>query len=315
MDDHTKLDLEAALKVIEDLLREQLKTSGRLPETIVTVGGTALAALRIRERSDDVDLYMSEIDDTAIDTVTKKYRAQYGFNFKIDATPGNTIWGSFAIDDIDQSPTVATIEIGDVAVRIRALTPETLYLIKVAADRPKDRIDVPLIASKCSYESLLPRALQLFPWYGDRSAFPEYIERLARSMARDFGRTIDSVYADFKLSEVVLVKAREIHAALESQFWQVLKAMMAAKSALSLPDPANPSKLTFNVEDANLPEELLALVHKEPVRVSDLAVSVLKAAEPKRYIAWLADIAAARNKPRDDDGGDGAGGGMSGGPG
>jgi hypothetical protein len=281
----------------------------------VTVGGTALAALRIRERSDAVDLYMSEIDDTAIDTVTKKYRAQYGFNFKIDATPGNTIWGSFAIDDIDQSPTVATIEIGDVAVRIRALTPETLYLIKVAADRPKDRIDVPLIASKCSYESLLPRALQLFPWYGDRSAFPEYIERLARSMARDFGRTIDSVYADFKLSEVVLVKAREIHAALESQFWQVLKAMMAAKSALILPDPANPSKLTFNVEDANLPEELLALVHKEPVRVSDLAVSVLKAAEPKRYIAWLANIAAARNKPRDDDGGDGAGGGMSGGPG
>src|SRR6202171_1912503 len=315
MDDHTKLDLEAALKVIEDLLREQLKTSGRLPETIVTVGGTALAALRIRERSDDVDLYMSETDDTAIDTVTKKYRAQYGFNFKIDATPGNTIWGSFAIDDIDQSPTVATIEIGDVAVRIRALTPETLYFIKVAADRPKDRIDVPLIASKCSYESLLPRALQLFPWYGDRSAFPEYIERLARSMARDFGRTIDSVYADFKLSEVVLVKAREIHAALESQFWQVLKAMMAAKSALILPDPANPSKLTFNVEDANLPEELLALVHKEPVRVSDLAVSVLKAAEPKRYIAWLANIAAARNKPRDDDGGDGAGGGMSGGPG
>jgi hypothetical protein len=103
MDDRSKLDLEAALKVIEVLLREQLKTSGRLPETIVTVGGTALAALRIRERSDGVDLYMSEIDDTAIDTVTKKYRAQYGFNFKIDATPGNTIWGSFAIDDIDQS--------------------------------------------------------------------------------------------------------------------------------------------------------------------------------------------------------------------
>jgi hypothetical protein len=94
MDDPTKLDLAAALEVIEDLLREQLKTSGRIPETIVTVGGTALAALRIRERSDDVDLYMSEIDDTAIHTVTEKYRARYGFDFKIDATPGNTIWGS-----------------------------------------------------------------------------------------------------------------------------------------------------------------------------------------------------------------------------
>lgn len=314
MDDPTKLDLAAALEVIEDLLREQLKTSGRIPETIVTLGGTALAALRIRERSDDVDLYMSEIDDAAIDTVTQKYRARYGFDFKIDATPGNTIWGSFAIDDIDQSPTVATIEIGDVAVRIRALTPETLYLVKVSADRPKDRIDVPLIASKCSYDSLLPRALQLFPWYGDRSAFPEYIERLARSMARDFGRTIDAVYADFKLPEVVLVKAHEIHVALESQFWQGLKSMMAAKSALILPDPVNPLKLTFNVGEANLPEEFLALAHKDPDRVSDLAVSVLKSAEPKRHIAWLANIAAARNKPRDD-GGDGSGGGMSGGPG
>jgi hypothetical protein len=314
MDDPTKLDLAAALEVIEDLLREQLKTSGRIPETIVTVGGTALAALRIREGSDDVDLYMSEIDDTAIHTVTEKYRARYGFDFKIDATPGNTIWGSFAIEDIDQSPTVATIQIGDVAVRIRTLTPETLYLIKVAADRPKDRIDVPLIASKCSYESLLPRALQLFPWYGDRSAFPEYVERLARSMARDFGRTIDTVYADFKLPEVVLTKAREIHVALESQFWQMLKATMAAKSALILPDPVNPLKLTFNVEEANLPEELLALVHKEPDRVSDLAVSVLKSAEPKRHIAWLANIAAARTKPKPDDDDDGAGGGMSGGP-
>jgi hypothetical protein len=120
MDDPTKLDLAAALEVIEDLLREQLKTSGRIPETIVTVGGTALAALRIRERPDDVDLYMSEIDDTAIHTVTEKYRARYGFDFKNDATSSNTIWGSFAIEDIDQSPTVATIQIGDVAVWRRA---------------------------------------------------------------------------------------------------------------------------------------------------------------------------------------------------
>jgi hypothetical protein len=231
--------LEDALRVIEDLLREQLKRSGRLPETIVIVGGTALAALRIRERSDDVDLYMSEIDDTAIHTVTEKYRARYGFDFKIDATPGNTISGSFAINDIDQSPAVATIRIGEATVRIRALTPETLYLVKVAADRPKDRIDAPLIASKCSYESLLSRALRLFPWYGDRNAFPEYVERLARSMARDFGRKIEDVYADFKLPDVILTKAREIHAALESQFWQILKSMMVRHSASISPDPAN----------------------------------------------------------------------------
>jgi hypothetical protein len=316
MDDQEKLDLKDALKVIQDLLREQLRISGRLPETVVTVGGTALAALLIRERSSDVDLYMSEIDDTAIATVTKKYRARYGFGFKIDATPGNTLWGDFAINDIDQSPTVTTIQIDKYKVSIRALSPETLYLIKVAADRAKDRPDVPLIALKCSYDSLLQRALRLFPWYGDRSAFPEYVERLARAVARDFGRPTESVYADFKLSEVVLAKVREIRVALESQFWQVLKALMMAKSDFIFPDPTNPSKLKFDAKAANLPEEFLALVEKDPGRASDLAVSALKAADSKRYIAWLATLAAAARSrlKSDNDGGDGAGGGVSGGP-
>jgi len=37
------------------------------------VGGTALAALSIRGRSDDLDVYMSELDDTAVSTVQEVF--------------------------------------------------------------------------------------------------------------------------------------------------------------------------------------------------------------------------------------------------
>jgi hypothetical protein len=48
MDDTRKIGLKEAIDVIRDLLREYLKRTGKLPETIVAVGGTALAILRIR---------------------------------------------------------------------------------------------------------------------------------------------------------------------------------------------------------------------------------------------------------------------------
>ena len=78
MDDTRKIGLKEAIEVIRDLLREYLKRTGKLPETIVAVGGTALAILRIRERSDDLDLYLSEVDDGAVDATVNRYRAKYG---------------------------------------------------------------------------------------------------------------------------------------------------------------------------------------------------------------------------------------------
>ena len=110
MDGPEQLTLADALDVIRDVLREQLKITGRLPSTVVTVGETALAALHIRERSTDIDVYMLEIDDAAISAVEDKYRHKHGLGFKIDATPVNTLWGDIAINDIDQSPAVATVQ-------------------------------------------------------------------------------------------------------------------------------------------------------------------------------------------------------------
>jgi hypothetical protein len=43
-----KVTLADAIDILRALLREQLRLTGRLPKTVVTVGGTALAALSIR---------------------------------------------------------------------------------------------------------------------------------------------------------------------------------------------------------------------------------------------------------------------------
>jgi hypothetical protein len=43
--------------------------------------------------------------------VQKFFRRKLGPNFKIDATPVNTIWGAFAVQDIEGSPTVETLDI------------------------------------------------------------------------------------------------------------------------------------------------------------------------------------------------------------
>ena len=94
--------------------------------------------------------------------------------------------------------------------------------IHVLSDRPKDRDDVILIGAKCTYEAVLDRAKRMFAWYVDRSAFPGFVERLARCMARDFHIRLDAVDRDFALPPVVSGKVVEIRSALEAQFLSVL---------------------------------------------------------------------------------------------
>lgn len=262
---------------------------------MVTVEGTALAALSIRSRSDDLDVYMSELDDTAVSTVQEFFRRKLGPNFKIDATPVNTIWGAFAVQDIDESPPVETLNIEGMPVQIRALSAETLYLVKVAADRPKDRDDVVLIGAKCTYESVLDRAKRMFPWYGDRSAFPEFVERLARCTARDFGIRLETVDRDFGLPRVVAGKVTEIRNALEAQFLSLLKAAMAGRPDLIEPSEDG-TKMIFDALSAGAPEEIVELIKRLPNETSDLAANVLKTADPKRYLEWIARRVSAKSR-------------------
>lgn len=306
MDESKKVALADAIDILRALLREHLRLTGRLPKTVVTVGGTALAALSIRGRSDDLDVYMSELDDTAVSTVQEVFRRKLGPNFKIDATPVNTIWGAFAVQDIDESPTVETLDIEGTPVQIRALSAETLYLIKVAADRPKDRDDVILIGAKCTYDAVLDRAKRMFAWYADRSAFPDFVERLARCMARDFRIRLDAVDLDFTLSPVVAGKVAEIRNALEAQFLNVLKAAMARRPDLIEPS-SDSAKMVFDAVAAGAPEEIIELTKRLPEETSDLAANVLKSADPKRHLAWIRSRVSSKSPspstpPADDSG-------------
>jgi hypothetical protein len=311
MDDTRKIGLKEAIEVIRDLLREYLKRTGKLPETIVAVGGTALAILRIRERSDDLDLYLSEVDDGAVDATVNRYRAKYGAQFKIDVTPANTLWGAFAVKDIEESPVTESIEIEGRSIQIRVLSPETMYLIKVAADRPKDRDDVPLIGKHCDYAALIARAKRLLPWYADRSSLAEYVERLVRSLGRDFGREFLQIENDLELGDAVLERAHQIRSGMELQFWQLLRAVLNQNPDLIQPDPGDPRKLTF--DRTLLRQELRDLEVKDPVRFSGVIAETLKRADVKRYVEWL-KLAARTDRPENDGDGDGSGGGMAGGP-
>jgi hypothetical protein len=311
MDDASKIGLREAIEVIRELLREHLKRTGKIPETVVAIGGTALAILRIRERSDDLDLYLSEVDDDAVESTVKRYRSMYGPQFKIDVTPANTLWGPFAVKDIEESPVTDNIEIDGQLVQIRVLSPETMYLIKVAADRPKDRDDVPIIGKHCNYMALITRAKRLLPWYADRSSFAEYVERLVRSMGRDFERDFSQIESDLGLSDAVLARAHQIRSGMELQFWQLLRSVLNQNPELIQPDPKDPRKLTF---DRNvLRQELRDLEIKDPLRFANVMAEALKRADLKRYVEWLKLV--QRRGPSDNDGdGDGSGGGMAGGP-
>lgn len=309
MDDTSKIGLKEAIEIIRDLLCRHLKRTGKVPETIVAVGGTALAILRIRERSDDLDLYLSEVNDGAVDDTVKMYRPRYGTQFKVDVTPANTLWGAFAVKDIDESPVSEHIEIEGTSVQIRVLSPETMYLIKIAANRPKDTDDVPIIGKHCDYPALIARAKRLLPWYADRSSVPEYAERLVRSLGRDFGRDFSQIEIDLELEDAVLERAHRIRSGMELQFWQLLRAVLIQNPDLIQPTPHNPRKLTFDI--SLLRQELRGLEVRDPVRFSGVIAEALKRADVKRYVEWL-KLAARTDQPEND--GDGNGGTIAGGP-
>jgi hypothetical protein len=294
MDQTGKIGLTEAIEVIHDLLREHLRRTKRMPGSVIAVGGTALAILNIRERSEDIDLYLSEVDDGAVDATVKRFRSRYGLNFKVDVTPANTLWGAFAVKDIEESPIAQRISVDEHAVEIRVLSPETLYLLKAAADRPKDRRDLELIAIHCDYTKLVGRAKRLLPWFGDRSAFPEYVERLLRVIGRDFGRSFWETELALGLGDVVLERVRDIRSGLELQFWQILRAALIANAAAIRPHPSDPKHLTFDV--ALLREELREMTTKDPQRFSDLLAETLKQADSKRYIEWLSRARAVKKQ-------------------
>jgi hypothetical protein len=86
---------------------------------------------------DGVDYYSPLIDEDVVHSVEIEMKSRFGKDFKIDATPGENLWGPILFRDIAQSGQVEVIKLSTADVPVRALSAEDLILVKIAADREK----------------------------------------------------------------------------------------------------------------------------------------------------------------------------------
>lgn len=220
------LGLEEALEIVSDLVRRHVARHGEPPHTIVLAGGSALAAHAIRLRSIDVDLYLSTLDDDLVAATEDAARRLHGPDFRLDATSVDTLWGSIQVRDIAHSPVVAELDIEGARVPVRALTPETLYVLKAAAGRQRDQDDLTLIARHTTPERVLVRAREMLPWVGDRARLPDYLHRLSQSIAPAYGWPLERIDASLGLPVSIQARLDERRSAEGERYRLLLRAAM-----------------------------------------------------------------------------------------
>jgi hypothetical protein len=172
-------DALGAIRRIVDVAEERGETLG---SPVVLVGGTAMAAWAVREHSNDVDLYVSDVPAESVEQVEAELRAVHGPTFRLDVTSGENVWGSILVRDIKSSPVVGTI--GD--HEVRALSIEDLFLLKLASGRPRDLEDLDLLAPHTSIDALVTRWNELVRWHGARHAILGFAGAFVRLAQRLF---------------------------------------------------------------------------------------------------------------------------------
>lgn len=171
------IDFAQALECIKKVVQAHVDKHGDAPPFIVLVEGTAMAARGIRLTSTDVDYYSPIVDEDVIHVVESEMKARFGREFKIDATPGENLWGPILFRDIADSGQVTSVSVGRAEVPIMALSGEDLVLVKIAADRQKDRDDLGLLAPAVEIDALVARFNIVIRWHGDRSAILGFADR------------------------------------------------------------------------------------------------------------------------------------------
>jgi len=193
------IDYAQTLQVVQELL-ERHDRAGLLTRDpgVVLVGGNALMAHQIRMASGDVDLYFPQYSADIVREVEREGQVIYGPDFRLDVTATENLWGMVLIRDIDadsidvQKDVISTP--GPWAMgptmsgpqcknwHLKALSLETLFLIKLDAGREKDLGDLPLIAAKTTVERICRRFGVLVPWHGMPQAVPGYADRLVQKL-------------------------------------------------------------------------------------------------------------------------------------
>lgn len=181
--------LDEAVLIVKELVAHSVAAGEPIDATLVAVGGTALAAHGVRALSEDVDLFVRTCSADVIDEVEALGRARHGPAFKLDVTPAENLWGAILVRDIDRDArsVVATFDAGGRRFELRALSIETLLLIKLAAGRERDLRDLPLLAARTTADALIDRFNTLVVWHGDRHSVPAFADALVRQLESLFG--------------------------------------------------------------------------------------------------------------------------------
>ncbi|HEU4730064.1 MAG TPA: hypothetical protein VFT22_19335 [Kofleriaceae bacterium] len=177
------LSYDDAIAVIVRLIEVARSRGETLRSPIVLVGGTALAAWRIRAFSRDVDLYMPEISLDAAEATEQELKIRYGPGFRLDVTTGENVWGTILVRDIAMSPLLGTVS----GLELRALRIEDLFLLKLASGRTRDLDDLELLAARTTAEALVDRWNQLIRWHGDRHAILGFADALVAQLHQRYG--------------------------------------------------------------------------------------------------------------------------------
>ncbi|MEW6751821.1 MAG: nucleotidyl transferase AbiEii/AbiGii toxin family protein [Candidatus Latescibacterota bacterium] len=205
--------LDEALRIIETLIRRSVAARQPIDHTIIMVGGTALAAHRVRRLSEDIDVFMRTFSIDLVVALEAEERLRHGAGFKLDVTGTENLWGAILVRDIDQDARtlVEAFEIDGERFEIRAISVETLFLLKVAAGRQRDRDDLPLLAAKTSAEALIERFNTLVQWHGDRHALAGFADEVVVQLRSSFGCGVE-VIGRLDLPELVRRMLWEVHA-------------------------------------------------------------------------------------------------------
>ncbi len=199
------LAIQDALTVIRLLIERSHALGAPIHDTIIVVGGTALSAHGIRAFTEDVDLYLRDFSDEAVFQLERELKSVYGEQFRLDVTATENLWGAILLRDIDaHSPDYRTLEVAGRLYAIKALSVEDLFLLKLSADREKDRQDLPLLAARTTANALIARFNVVVPWHGQRPAVPRFADEFVRQLERHYTLTPQHVIPQLKIPNFVV---------------------------------------------------------------------------------------------------------------
>jgi hypothetical protein len=182
------LAIQDALTVIRKLIERSNALNAPIHDTIIIVGGTALSAHGIRAFTEDVDLYLKAFSDEAVFQLEQELKPVYGEQFRLDVTATENLWGAILLRDIaEHSPIYQILEVAGQSFVIRTLGIEDLFLVKLGADREKDRRDLPLLAARTTAEALIARFNIVIQWHGQRPAVPRFADEFVRQLDIQYG--------------------------------------------------------------------------------------------------------------------------------